>query len=1026
MDEHKALAQLRFEAPLTEEDVWHSGQAHVRGLHRAAQQMVMDRVRDASRSNGPSPIGVVLSGRAGAGKTHILGWVRQQMAREGGYFFLSNLGDGSGFWANASEALLQGLGRDGEDGLSQLSTFLRRLCTAAGVLPSLTDAIIGNAPLTPGGLDEFVGSLRGLNRQVAMECQDAARALALAASVDVREANVGYDYLTSSGEMREEDRRRWGFRAKPHEARRVVSDVSKLLGLTGPSVVAIDQIDTLVTLAQKSAVAGVVDRQIAEIADGLMHLREVTRRTLTIVACLPQSWTLIETTATASVPDRFTLAPELSRITDVELGRELVTARLGQAYERIGFTPPHPTWPVAPSAFDDVKAYTPRQVLTSISQHAQTCVQRGKVTELTSFAESFGEESVTLPAPTPDVDYELFDTRFAKLKQDADILAPLNPDLENRVMPALLFAGLTAWVTERGPGQSWSVDPAPGAKPPLHARLRLILDKETDDQAHWSFRAIAHPRAQGAFPRLDKACDAAGINLGVPGRALILIRNIDWSRGQETRRLLSNVEKTGGASVPITEDDLRTFHALRQMLSEAKPGLSDWLIAQRPASRTELFSAVLPVDVEALIEDAEPVRSTQPADDSDGAARVPVGRLLADQSSVSVPLESLRKHVVIFAGSGSGKTVLIRRLVEECALLGVSSIVLDPNSDLARLGDAWPELPVAEDKDKADEYLRDTDVVVWTPGRPGGRPLAFEPLPDFASVLDNADEFEFAVREAAAALAPRARVDGNTDKAKWGKAVLTQAIEHYARCGGRSMTGLINILTDLPEGVSNLTGAASIAAPLAQSLRAEMVNDPLLDDKIDKIDPGVLFTPAAGKRARVSVINLEALAAPEQKQIFVNQLQLELFSWVKRNPAGDRPLGGLLVMDEAQELAPATGKTPSTASSIRLAQQARKFGLGLILATQAPKAIHNQVSGNATTQFFGRLNHPTHIEAARDLARAKGRDLPDLGRLSAAEFYVTGEGIAFQKVRTPWCLTHHPRSALTSDEIIDRARRNNE
>ena len=59
--------------------------------------------------------------------------------------------------------------------------------------------------------------------------------------------------------------------------------------------------------------------------------------------------------------------------------------------------------------------------------------------------------------------------------------------------------------------------------------------------------------------------------------------------------------------------------------------------------------------------------------------------------SVRAPLESLRKHAVIFAGSGSGKTVLIRRLIEECALNGVSAIVLDPNNDLARLGDTWPE-----------------------------------------------------------------------------------------------------------------------------------------------------------------------------------------------------------------------------------------------------------------------------------------------------------------------------------------------
>lgn len=63
---------------------------------------------------------------------------------------------------------------------------------------------------------------------------------------------------------------------------------------------------------------------------------------------------------------------------------------------------------------------------------------------------------------------------------------------------------------------------------------------------------------------------------------------------------------------------------------------------------------------------------------------------------------------VVFAGSGSGKTVLLRRIIEECALQGVSAIVLDPNSDLARLGDGWPEPPPswsAQDADRAREYL---------------------------------------------------------------------------------------------------------------------------------------------------------------------------------------------------------------------------------------------------------------------------------------------------------------------------------
>lgn len=1005
-DEHKALAELTLDFTLAEEHVWNASQAHVADLHAKAQRMISRSLREASRSKAASPTGLVLTGRNGAGKTHMLSRVRQRMRTEGGYFFLTNLGGSGDFWSKVADALLDGFTQDGEAGRNQLGTFLNRLAGAAGVLPSLTQSIVGDAPLTPGALDDFVVALRQVNGQVAMECQDTVRALVLYASQDPKENNLGHDFLSATAELWPEDRRRWNFRARPHEPRQVVAEVSKLLALTGPSVIGVDQIDTLVALSNKDNPDS-VDSQIEMIADGLMMLRDETRRTLTIVACLPASWNVLKAKVVSPVLDRFTPTPELSRITDPRVGRELVVTHLAATYGRIGFVPPQPTWPVAPSAFEDVQSYTPRQVLRRIAEHVESCLSAGQVRELTSFAKETAV--VSGPPAVSDVDFAPFDRRFAELKQSANTPAALHPENEDRVMPGLLAAGLNAWVLERGPGQGWSVDSMTGVK--LHARLRLTLDEELDDQAHWSFRAVATENATAAQRRLNNACEESGIRLSPRARTLVLIRNTEWSRGRRTQENLAEVAKTGGVSVPVTEDDLRTFAALRKMFDEHEPGMQEWLAARRPASGTELFSAVLPGDAIAQASDS-PV--------------VPVGRLLADRSQVTVPLESLRKHVVIFAGSGSGKTVLVRRLVEECALLGVSSIVLDLNNDLARLGDPWPEPPDgwdAGDEEKARTYLRDTDVVVWTPGRPGGRPLRFEPLPDFTGVLDDPDEFEFAVRIAVAALAPRLRVDGTTDKARWGRAVLSQAIEHYGRTGGRDLDGLIDVLADLPENVSDLVNAPSIAAPLAQTLRAEMVNDPLLRMAAGAVDPGVLLTPAAGKRARVSVVNLDGLESLDQKQIFVNQLQMELFAWVKRNPAGDRPLGGLLVMDEAQDLAPATGRTPSTGSSVRLASQARKFGLGLVLATQAPRAIHNTISGNATTQFFGRLNHPTHIEAAQDLARRKGRNLSDLGLLSMGDFYLTGEGIAFQKVHSPLCLTHHPRSPLTADEVVERAKR---
>ena len=46
-------------------------------------------------------------------------------------------------------------------------------------------------------------------------------------------------------------------------------------------------------------------------------------------------------------------------------------------------------------------------------------------------------------------------------------------------------------------------------------------------------------------------------------------------------------------------------------------------------------------------------------------------------------------------------------------------------------------------------------------------------------------------------------------------------------------------------------------------------------------------------------------------------------------------------MDEAQDLAPSVRTTACTVSTLRLVSQARKYGLGLLFATQSPRGPHN-------------------------------------------------------------------------------------
>ncbi|QUQ68607.1 ATP-binding protein [Kutzneria sp. CA-103260] len=1014
--QRRALAAVRFNTVENMDDVWHTSRSHVEGLHVRAEHRIRASVADAKASSGGSPVGLVLQGEKGIGKTHLLGSARRVVQREGGYFFLVELTTGKAFWDDLAEAMRSELHRRNEDGELQITVLLRQLCAAAEVPDTVARSLLNKTALTADNMRELVRHLRKVDDRIAVECSDTIRALVLYAS---DHSDIGLQYLR--GQAEERDERRWGIRPMRYDPRALVRDISRVLALTGPCVIAIDQLDTLVNKGRDRAGEQVTSPElageVAHLSDAMMQLRQTTRRTVSIVACLPGTWRLLESIASDTVRDRFTKTPILASISDPLVGKALVEKWLAVIYEQADFTPPHPTWPVASSAFDGAwTAFTPRQLLKRIHAHAEACMF-GDIRELSSFDEKPVEPTVR-PSPPPDYLQE-YDKGFGQLREKATItIADLKQHNEDEVMPALLMAGLKSWVNEVGnDAMEWEVEATDvGA---LHAGLRRTVHEKLDVKEFWSFRFIASSHGNRVLRRMRTARDAAQVHPGVSNRHLVLLQNgSDGWGGNQTKVEVAEFEAAGGRRIRISDDDLRTLSALKVMLADHTPQLLAWMVARKPVSTTTFLREILPEPKvgQAVARQQE----TRPP---------PVGETVLQPEftldEVRIELESLRKHVMIFAGSGSGKTVLLRRIVEECALRGVSAIVLDPNNDLARLGDAWPESPEGwgpGDADSAREYLANTEVVVWTPGRNGGRPLSFQPLPDFDGVGEDPDEFTASVEAAVARLVPHAGLTGTSKGARRGQAVLREAVRYYARKGKRDLAGFVDVLAELPDGVSKLSTAPGMAADLAETLRAAMVNDPLLGGAGTPTDPALLLTPSPGKRARVSVISFVGLPADEQRQGFVSQLQLEVFAWIKRNPAADRPLGGLIVMDEAQTIAPSGKLTASTQSTILLASQARKYGLGLILATQAPKGVHNQVVGNATTQFYGRLNTAAQISAAMELARAKGSAVADIAKLERGQFYATTESGGFRRMRAPLCLSYHPPSPLRVEEVLDRAR----
>ncbi|KWX22393.1 ATPase AAA [Mycolicibacterium wolinskyi] len=1042
LQEREALSALRLTWAPTADDLWHSqGALHVGGLHDRPMADVMAAFGDAARDADSSPLGVVVRGPAGSGKTHLLGQVREQVQTAGGFFFLVELLDAASFWQSARAGILESLGRPGSERETQLKDLLWELSSIAHISRANRRAIIGDDELTPDVLTDFVNALHKARRQTVKRAHHTLRAMVLLAATDLDLQDIGEAHLIGNVNANDDfgrgERDVWGLPAPSLTPQESVRDISRLIALAGPAVLALDQIDTLLAQSpERTDNAGdqpeTDNRDLEHVAHGLMSVRQTMRRTVPVVACLPAAWEAIQDRATATVQDRFRATGLLQGLPTPDVGRAILERRFTASYSAVGFTAPYPSWPILPSAFDEATQYTPRQLLKRADAHVRRCLERDTIEELARLTGEVAEPHEPSAGDTPRGDTGELDRRFAEYRRRAVPAAALDPDGEDTTMPGLLSAALEAWITELGEAeQAFRPDPPPGQRVVLHARLRQSLDAATDDERHWAFRAVSSGNAVAVQNRIRKAWEATGSN--PDRRRLFLLRNNPWPKGAKTAAMIAEFEAAGGRVLPMSDDDLRTMTALRDLIADNHPDLPEWLRKRRPGHGIALLRAALgdvagdePPPVPEIVD--VPVHDEEPAplvvDHSPTA--VTLGIDATTGQPVSVDLAALRKHTAIFAGSGSGKTVLIRRLVEECALRGVSSIVLDPNNDLSRLGSRWPEPPPGwnpADDARSDEYLSNTEVVVWTPRRATGRPLAFQPLPDFASVLDDADEFSDAVESAVAALEPRALIVGNTAKANRSRAVLREALRFYG--AGRSVTlsGFIDLLSNLPDGVSALGGARKLAAELGQNLRAATVNDPLFGGAGTAADPGVLLSPSPGYRARVSVISMVGLTNEQQREGFVNQLQMALFAWIKRNPAGDRPLGGLLVMDEAQNFAPSTHMTACTHSTLALSSQARKYGLGLVFATQAPRGLHNHIPGNSATQFYGLLNSPAQIAVAREMARVKGGLVPDISRLRSGQFYLALEGNAFHKIQTPWCLSFHPPSPPTTDEVLTLAQR---
>jgi hypothetical protein len=366
-----------------------------------------------------------------------------------------------------------------------------------------------------------------------------------------------------------------------------------------------------------------------------------------------------------------------------------------------------------------------------------------------------------------------------------------------------------------------------------------------------------------------------------------------------------------------------------------------------------------------------------------GGATLTVGELaLVEGVPLSLAAGGFDRHTFLCGQSGSGKTYALGTILEGLLLeTTLRIVVLDPNSDFVRL----TELREGVDEGLAERYREATSGVVVRRAAEHGTERLRLRFPE----LDPQTQ--------AAVL----RLDPIHDRDEYSD--LVQLLEQ--------------------------TGAPP---PTPEALRALLDREaPVLGRRIQNLgvdrwqvwaagDEGSLLDELGASGPRCLVVDLGSLPTREEQQLVAAAVLGHL--WERR--AEREPV--LVVLDEAHNVCPQVPEGAllelATEHAVRIAGEGRKYGLYLLVVTQRPQKVHENVVSQCDNLALMRMNSLTDLDYVgevfshaprglleRAVAFRQGEALfagklvshPTLGRIGARLSEEGGSDVAADWARAP-------------------------
>jgi DNA helicase HerA-like ATPase len=332
-------------------------------------------------------------------------------------------------------------------------------------------------------------------------------------------------------------------------------------------------------------------------------------------------------------------------------------------------------------------------------------------------------------------------------------------------------------------------------------------------------------------------------------------------------------------------------------------------------------------------------------------ASLEIGELvLAPGVPFSLDAAGFDRHTFLCGQSGSGKTYSLGLVLERLLLeTDLRILVLDPNSDFVRLG----RVREGADGGLAARYQ----------GAAGGIAVR--------TAGDGDDPLRLAYPELGpAAQAAVLRLDPIADREEY--AVLTAALERWDPQLLGELAG-----TDSPEARRLLQRAQNLGV-LEWAIWSRGVQGSVLEESVD---PDL----------RCLVVDLGSLGTRAEQALAAEAVLAKL--WERRSERS--PV--LVVIDEAHNVCPSVPEDPLTAlateHAVRIAGEGRKFGLYLLLSTQRPQKVHENVLSQCDNLLLMRMNSTADLGFVGDVFSFVPSSL-----LERATTFRQGEALAAGKI----------------------------